>query len=63
MVDLCHSCVVKAYEIGMGIVAMMVIGPGVLDVWLELFVSGFERGRFERLPAVSYGIHRKSIPP
>jgi len=53
MVELRNTCVAKAHERGMGIVAMKVIGGGVLGAWSGLVVPGFDKKRLEQLPAAA----------
>ena len=43
----------KAHKLGMGIVAMKVIGGGVLGAWPGYVVPGFDKKRLERLPAAA----------
>jgi len=45
MVELRNACVAKAHELGMGIVAMKVIGAGVLGAWSGYIVPGFDKKR------------------
>ncbi len=53
MLELRNACVAKAHELGMGIVAMKVIGAGVLGAWSQYVVPGFARKRLEQLPAAA----------
>jgi len=63
MVELRNACVAKAHEHGMGIVAMKVIGGGVLGAWSGLIVPGFDKKRLEQLPAaaIRYVLQDKRI--
>jgi len=53
MVELRNACVAKAHELGMGIVAMKVVGAGVLGAWSGYIVPGFDKKRLEQLPAAA----------
>jgi predicted aldo/keto reductase-like oxidoreductase len=53
MVELRNACVAKAHELGMGIVAMKVVGGGVLGAWSEYVVPGFDKQRLKKLPAAA----------
>jgi predicted aldo/keto reductase-like oxidoreductase len=53
MVELRNACVAKAHERNMGIVAMKVIGAGVLGAWSGYVVPGFDKKRLEQLPAAA----------
>ena len=53
MIELRNACVAKAHELGMGIVAMKVIGAGMLGAWSGYLVPGFEGGRLKRLPGAA----------
>lgn len=53
MVELRNACVAKAHELSMGIVAMKVIGAGVLGAWSGYVVPGFDKKRLEQLPAAA----------
>jgi len=63
MVELRNACVAKAYELGMGIVAMKVVGGGVLGAWSGYVVPGFDKKRLQRLPAaaIRYVLQDKRI--
>jgi len=63
MVELRNACVAKAHELGMGIVAMKVIGAGVLGAWSGYVVPGFDAKRIEQLPtaAIRYVLQDKRI--
>ena len=47
----------------MGIVAMKVVGAGVLGAWSEFVVSGFDKKRLKQLPAaaIRYVLNDKRI--
>lgn len=53
MIELRNTCVAKAHESGMGIVAMKVMGAGMLGAWSSQFAQGFDRARLLRLPAAA----------
>jgi len=53
MIELRNACVAKAYELGMGIAAMKIIGAGLLGAWSEDTVPGFDKERLEQLPGAS----------
>ena len=63
MVELRNVCVAKAHELGMGIVAMKVVGGGVLGAWSGYIVPGFDKKRLEKLPAaaIRYVLQDKRI--
>ena len=63
MIELRNECVAKAYEQGMGIVAMKVIGAGVLGTWSGHVVPEFDKKRLEQLPAaaIHYVLQDKRI--
>ena len=47
------ACLAKAHELGMGIVAMKVIGAGMLGAWSGHMVSGFDQQRLKQLPGAA----------
>jgi len=53
MIELRNACVAKAHELGMGIVAMKVIGAGMLGAWSGYIVPGFDKQRLKQLPAAA----------
>ncbi len=53
MVELRNACVAKAHEVGMGIVAMKVVGGGILGVWSRYIVPEFDKQRLGQLPAAA----------
>ena len=63
MVELRNACVAKAHELGMGIVAMKVIGAGMLGSWSQYIVPQFDKKRLEGLPgaAIRYVLQDKRI--
>lgn len=63
MVELRNACVAKAHALGMGIVAMKVVGAGVLGAWSGFVVPGFDKKRLEQLPAaaIRYVLQDKRI--
>lgn len=46
-------CLAKANELGMGIVAMKVLGAGMLGTWSGTIVPGFDKQRLTQLPAAA----------
>ncbi len=63
MIKLRNACIAKAHELNMGIVAMKVIGAGVLGAWSGYIVPGFDKNRLKRLPgaAIRYALQDKRI--
>lgn len=53
MTTLRDACLAKAHELGMGIVAMKVIGAGMLGAWSGYLVPGFDKQRLAQLPAAA----------
>jgi predicted aldo/keto reductase-like oxidoreductase len=53
MTKLRDDCLAKAHEMGMGIVAMKVIGGGWLGRWSGYLVPGFDKQRIAQLPAAA----------
>jgi predicted aldo/keto reductase-like oxidoreductase len=53
MTVLRDACVAKAHELGMGILAMKVVGAGILGAWSGYVVPGFDRQRLQGLPAAA----------
>jgi predicted aldo/keto reductase-like oxidoreductase len=53
MVALRDACLAKAHELGMGIVAMKVIGAGLLGAWSGYVVPAFDKRRLADLPAAA----------
>ncbi len=53
MTTLRNACVAKAHELGMGIVAMKVIGAGMLGAWSGYIVPGFDKQRLKQLPGAA----------
>ena len=53
MTKLRDACLAKAHELGMGIVAMKVIGAGMLGAWAGYIVPGFDKQRLKQLPAAA----------
>ncbi|HUS71639.1 MAG TPA: aldo/keto reductase [Sedimentisphaerales bacterium] len=53
MTELRNACIAKAHERDMGIVAMKVIGAGVLGAWSGYVVPGFDAKRLKELPAAA----------
>jgi predicted aldo/keto reductase-like oxidoreductase len=47
------ACLAKAHQLGMGIVAMKVIGAGMLGAWSGYMVPGFDKRRLKQLPAAA----------
>ena len=53
MTTLRDACLAKAHKLGMGIVAMKVIGAGMLGAWSASLVPGFDARRLKQLPAAA----------
>jgi uncharacterized protein len=53
MTKLRDDCLDKAHELGMGIVAMKVIGAGMLGAWSGYIVPAFDKQRLKQLPAAA----------
>jgi predicted aldo/keto reductase-like oxidoreductase len=53
MTELRNACVAKAHDLDMGIVAMKVIGAGMLGAWSGSIVPGFDKARLQQLPAAA----------
>jgi predicted aldo/keto reductase-like oxidoreductase len=53
MTTLRDACVAKAHDLGMGIVAMKIIGAGMLGAWSGYIVPGFDKQRLKQLPAAA----------
>jgi predicted aldo/keto reductase-like oxidoreductase len=53
MIKLRDECLAKAHEMGMGIVAMKVIGGGWLGRWSGYLVPGFDKQRLAQLPGAA----------
>jgi uncharacterized protein len=53
MLALRDACLARAHERGMGIVAMKVIGAGMLGAWSGYLVPGFDKHRLKQLPAAA----------
>ena len=53
MLELRNACIAKAHELGMGIVAMKVVGAGMLGAWSKFIVPDFEQDRLSQLPAAA----------
>ena len=53
------ACLAKAHELGMGIVAMKVLGAGMLGAWSGQIVPGFDQQRLNQLPtaAIHHVLH------
>lgn len=47
------ACLAKAHELGMGIVAMKVIGAGMLGAWSGYLVPEFDKPRLRQIPAAA----------
>ena len=63
MIKLRDECLAKAHEMGMGIVAMKVIGGGWLGRWSGSLVPGFDKQRLAQLPgaAIRYVLQDKRV--
>jgi len=53
MTKLRDACLAKAHELGMGIVAMKVIGGGWLGAWSGYLVPGFDKQCLKQLPGAA----------
>jgi predicted aldo/keto reductase-like oxidoreductase len=53
MTTLRDACLAKAHELGMGIVAMKVVGGGMLGAWSGYLVPAFDKERLRQLPAAA----------
>ena len=53
MTTLRDACLAKAHELGMGIVAMKVLGAGLLGAWAGHVVPGFDKQRLRQLPGAA----------
>ncbi len=53
MTALRDACLAKAHELGMGIVAMKVMGTGMLAAWSGYLVPGFDKQRLAQLPGAA----------
>jgi len=53
MTKLRDDCLAKAHEMGMGVVAMKVIGGGWLGRWSGYLVPGFDKQRLQQLPGAA----------
>lgn len=47
------ACLAKAHELGLGIVAMKVVGAGMLGAWSGYIVPGFDKQRLQQLPGAA----------
>ncbi len=53
MTALRDACLAKAHELNMGVVAMKVIGAGMLGAWSGYLVPDFDKQRLKQLPAAA----------
>lgn len=53
MIKLRDDCLAKAHELGMGIVAMKVMGAGWLGAWSGYVVPSFDKQRIAQLPSAA----------
>ena len=53
MTELRNACIAKAHARDMGIVAMKVVGAGILGAWSGYVVPGFDKNRIKQLPAAA----------
>jgi predicted aldo/keto reductase-like oxidoreductase len=53
MTELRNACIAKAHARDMGIVAMKVVGAGILGAWSGYIVPGFDKQRIKQLPAAA----------
>ncbi|MCL4201631.1 MAG: aldo/keto reductase [Pirellulaceae bacterium] len=63
MTQLRDDCLTKAHELGMGIVAMKVIGGGWLGRWSGYLVPSFDKQRLSQLPgaAIRHVLHDQRV--
>ena len=63
MTELRNACVAKAHKLGMGIVAMKVVGGGFLGAWSKYVVPGYDEKRLRQLPpaAIRYVLQDERI--
>jgi len=54
MTELRNACLAKAHEHRMGIIAMKVLGAGMLGAWAGHLVPGFDKKRLKRLPGAAF---------
>ncbi|MCD6338328.1 MAG: aldo/keto reductase [Verrucomicrobia bacterium] len=52
-IKLRNACLARAHELQMGIVAMKVLGAGMLGAWSGYIVPGFDKRRLKELPAAA----------
>ena len=53
MTALRDACVGRAHELGMGLVAMKVVGAGILGAWSGYLVPGFDSQKLRKLPGAA----------
>ncbi len=53
MTELRNACIAKAHARNMGIVAMKVVGAGILGAWSGYVVPEFDKQRIKQLPAAA----------
>ena len=53
MITLRDACLARAHALGLGIVAMKVIGAGMLGAWSGYLVPGFDPQRRKQLPGAA----------
>ena len=53
MTELRNACIAKAHARDMGIVAMKVVGAGILGAWSAYVVPEFDKQRIKQLPAAA----------
>jgi len=63
MLELRNACLAKAHERGMGIIAMKVMGGGVLGAWAGYVVPRFDKRRLGQLPpaAIRFALEDERI--
>jgi predicted aldo/keto reductase-like oxidoreductase len=63
MIEVRNACIAQAHKQGMGIVAMKVMGAGVLGAWSRVVAPKFNRRRHRQLPgaAIRYVLQDKRI--
>ncbi len=53
MVELRNACVARAHELDMGLVAMKVVGAGILGAWSQAVVPEFDKEQCQQLPGAA----------
>lgn len=63
MIELRNACIAKAHALGMGIVAMKVMGAGMLGAWAGYIVADYDKQKLKQLPgaAIRYVLQDQRI--